>query len=118
MILSIGMSENRDEYIKMYNKFCLFDDTDFSHEELSKIAIGCITNNTEHLQDLKKENAYIDIIDYLCMKLILIPKYTHHIRMLLTNLETIKELFASKRVELCETIMILFTMDEIKECIF
>ncbi len=113
------MSSENDEYIKIYNKYLLADyDIEFSHEHLTKIVIGCFISNNQQIDDLNNENLYIDIIEHICMKLIVIPKYSHYIRSLMTNIEIMKELFTSQRITICETIMILFTPEQIKECIF
>jgi len=109
------MSYSTDKYIKMYERYCLFDDSEFSHEELVQILIGSLTNNT---QDLEKEISYIEMVDNICMKLVGIPKHTHHIRTVMSNLESVNELLVSNRIGICETLMILFTTQQIKECIF
>ena len=113
------MSNENDGYIKIYKRYLLVDyDIEFSHEDLTKIVIGCFISNNQQVDDLNNENLYIDIIEYICMKLIVIPKYTHYIRSLMTNFASMKELLTSKRITICETIMILFTPEQIKECIF
>ena len=111
------MSEDADECINIYQHWCKSGDMEETHEELVKILIGSFISNNNS-EDEQNKSSYINIIDYICMKLVGIPKYTHHIRMVMSNLEIVSELLVSKKVRGIETIMILFSIDEIKACIF
>jgi hypothetical protein len=112
------MTKTRTEYIVLYDRYIQLDNFDFSHDELSKIVIGCFTKNNQDLQDLEQENVLFEILDIMCMKLLTIPKFTLHIRMAMENLESIKELLSDKKVGICDVITIFFTKDEISACIF
>jgi len=112
------MKTNRDEYIALYDKYCQCNDFEFSHEELSKIVLGSFTKNEKRLEDLEHEYVLFEILDIIFMKLITIPKFTLHIRMAMENLETIKELLLDKQIGICETLMIVFTKEEILNAVY
>jgi hypothetical protein len=111
------MKEDADECINIYQRWCKSDDIEGTHEELVKILIGSFISNNNS-EDEQNESSYINIIDYICMKLVGIPKYTHHIRIVMSNLETVSELLTSRKIGGIETIMILFSTEEINICIF
>lgn len=111
------MKEDADKCINIYQRWCKSDDIEGTHEELVKILIGSFISNNNS-EDEQNEISYINIIDYICMKLVGIPKYTHHIRMVMSNLEIVCELLKYKKVGGIEAIMILFSTDEINACVF
>jgi len=111
------MNINRTEYIKMYNRYLDLENDDFTHDELSKILIGCYTKNNIELENLDNENVLFEILDIICMKLLTIPKFSLHIRMSMENLESIKEIISEKKVRFNDILTIFLTKEELSVCI-
>lgn len=102
----------------MYNRYLDLENDNFTHEELSKIVIGCYTKNNIELENLDNDNVLFEILDIMCMKLLTIPKFSLHIRMSMENLESIKEIISEKKIKLNEILMIFLTKEEITACIY
>ena len=111
------MNINRTEYIKMYNRYLDLENDDFTHDELSKILIGCYTKNNIELENLDNVNVLFEILDIICMKLLTIPKFSLHIRMSMENLESIKEIISEKKVRFNDILTIFLTKEELSVCI-
>lgn len=101
----------------MYNRYLDLENDDFTHDELSKILIGCYTKNNIELENLDNENVLFEILDIICMKLLTIPKFSLHIRMSMENLESIKEIISEKKVRFNDILTIFLTKEELSVCI-
>ena len=101
----------------MYNRYLDLENDDFTHDELSKILIGCYTKNNVELENLDNENVLFEILDIICMKLLTIPKFSLHIRMSMENLESIKEIISEKKVRFNDILTIFLTKEELSVCI-
>jgi hypothetical protein len=113
------MNVYRNECIALYNRYLHLDNNDdYSHDELSKIVIGCFAKNNKELENLDNENVLFEILDIMCMKLLTIPKFSLHIRMSMENLESIKEIISEKKVRFDVVLMIFLTKEEITACIY
>ena len=101
----------------MYNRYLDLENDDFTHDELSKILIGCYTKNNIELENLDNVNVLFEILDIICMKLLTIPKFSLHIRMSMENLESIKEIISEKKVRFNDILTIFLTKEELSVCI-
>jgi hypothetical protein len=71
----------------------------------------CVPNDDNEHQVYDQSG--LGIFEKICLSLLTIPKFTHHIRMVMTNLDNVINCIKEGRVQLEDAMVITFTLEEL-----